>query len=265
MSAHLESLLRARIEEALAARRDPTTAALSALMEHQGNLTPNAQNLLREVRRVEIHRGAENRYRIQFQHEDDVAFIELTQKELAKNAEAFNERYLAAFSRIPRWGRGEWPGFVEAVLHHETVEIMAGREDVNEEVLAVEGFVERAQQRWRPTRDLHQSLRDEDKVWWESETGHVLVRSERVNRYLKSSGYTVSLERFGYVLKERGVVIRESFQRKVPPKDGVGKVQNLHFWRLNAAAIGWTEADILDDVLADLPPEPDTGAAEGAG
>lgn len=261
----LESIVRSRVEEALANHRDPTTAAIAAFNEYQGNLTPNASNLLREVRRVEIHRGAaENHYRLLFQHEMDEAYIELTQKEIAKNADIFNERYLQHFNRLPRWGKGEWAGFVEAVLHHETAIIMEGREDATPEELAVEGFIERAQ-RWRPTRDIHQSVRDEDKVFWEDETGHLLVRSERVNRYLSSSGYAslVKLERFAALLKERGVVLRTSFQHRIPAPPG-GKEQNLRMWRLSAGALGFTSADILPAATGELPPDPASDGTEDA-
>lgn len=266
MSANLEALVRSRIEEALTAGRDPTAAAMAAVNEHNSNLTPNASVILRQVRRLEIHRGPENRYCILLQAGEDEETIELTQKELAKNADAFNERYLQHFNRIPRWAKGEWPGFVEALLHSENVIIMEGREEVNIDVLAVEEFIERAQ-RWKPTRDIHQSVRDEDKVWWDDDTDTILLRSERVNQFLKSKGYAseIPIDRFAFLLKERGVVMRTSFQHKIPAPASGGKAQNLRFWRLDPRALGFTRDDILAPVSAELPPEPIPGAEEGTG
>lgn len=249
-------LLRIRVEDAIQQRRDPVGAVVDALRE----IEMRRFDVLRSVKRVEIHRGAKNRYVIHIAGPTEDGVIDLDQDDLADGPKAFSTQYLQHFDVLPAFAKGSWPQFVENLLHGEHVVEIEGREDLNEEELAVEGFVERAQ-RWKPTRDIHESIRDSDKVYWEDETGHVLVRSERVSQYLRSTGYVITPERFAFVLKARGIVVRPTFQKKVPPPDDGGKTQNLRFWRLNAPALGLTERDILPATPTDLPPEPPEGAA----
>lgn len=257
-----EFLVRARIrvEAALQKGGDPVAAMVNAMDEHLADRKPLAYALLAEVKRVDVHLAAENRYRLLIAHGAQEDVIELSQKEMAENHKAFTERYLGKFHVLLQWSKGEWATFVDGLLHHEHLALPDERELVNDDTLVVEKFRLHVQ-RWRLTRDLHQSVRDEDKVFWEADTGTVLLLSERVKTFLTQSGFDVDLQRFTHLLREEGCILRTSFQKRVPAKDPKEKDRNLRFWRLSPAFFGFTEADVMPDTPTGLPPAPDEEAS----
>lgn len=266
----LTEAVRRALNEATYSNRDPVIAAVQAFVDYRDQFSPNGRNILNRITSVEIHRGTENFYRISFvdmstRDEIDLRpgiLLELTQKDLSEGPKAFNEKYLQHFDELPIWEKGEWPSFVRALLHHKNVINHEIHEDTDDERLAVEAFIERAQ-RWRPTRDLAAASRDDSKVWWDDKTGSVFVRSERIDQFLKTTGRKITIQRFAHLLRQDAIVIKNSVQLRVPAADGT-KTQNVRFWRLNAAALHMTESDILAPIsLADDLPPTDADAPEG--
>lgn len=253
--ASLEGLVRTRIHDAIANGRDPAVAVMNALREHETSQVPVIDMVIGEVRRVEIHRGTENVYRILLSHGLEDGLIELSQKDLAEGQKRFVEKYLQNFQQLLVFPKGSWSEFVDRLLNGTFVILHDGIEEVSEETLAVEGFEQRVK-KMRPVRDIHVCLREEDRVYWEEESGHILIPSERVNRYLKSTASKVPIEKFGHMLRERGIALKTSFQKKVPPQTESGKSQNIHFWRLDAGALGFTLQDIVTADPTDLPADP---------
>lgn len=250
-------LFRLRVEDANRNSRDIVGAAFDAFHEYEARISPLVPTLLGEIKRIEIRPGTETLYTFLMEHGLFTALFELNHKDVVEGSKAFTERYLQHFHVLITWKKGEWSMFIDGLLNMEETRriIHPESEMVSDEDMAVEAFVDRVS-KWKATSDIHESLREEDHFFYDTDQGVMLVRSERVEGFLKRAGYKIEISKFARVLEQRGYIMRTSFSKKIPSKSENGKPQVLRFWNMRPSSFGFTAADIKPTVSAILPDDP---------
>lgn len=255
--------LRMRVEDAARTNRDVAGAAIDAIREHVEKTEPTVLQILHRTRRVHVVRGAENTYVIDVcaaDDERDVRQIILTQPQFHREPHVFLEKWLAEFHENLQLAGKEWPSITNEWLQPPLLDIGNGHEVVTEELSAIENFRDHILVNWQPTKSVREAV-EQDRVLLEVE-GTVLIRGERIERWLSGRGYRIKLNEFAKELKRAGLMVEANVQKKVGD-EGTDARRVLRFWRFNNVW-GFSEpavvplAGLNEDDIVTPPPMPTT-------